>query len=65
MMAKANVASRKDAYRQHRPMTFDEWCAQFTLTAAERTALVWHLAACRARRTVETLIKPSKSTPEQ
>jgi hypothetical protein len=36
--------------------TFDELFAEHRLTAAERTALVWHLAMFRARKTVETLL---------
>lgn len=37
-------------------MTFDEFCTQFRLKPKEREALVWHLAAYRARKTVETLL---------
>lgn len=36
-------------------MTFDEFCAQFTLTSEERAELVWHLAALRFRKTLELL----------
>ena len=36
--------------------TFDDFCADFTLTQREREALVFHLAAFRARKTVETLL---------
>lgn len=36
--------------------TFDEFFAEHRLTAKERTALVWHLATYRARKTVETLM---------
>jgi hypothetical protein len=36
--------------------TFDEAFAELNLTAAERVALVWHLAAMRARKTVEALL---------
>lgn len=39
-----------------RVRTFDDFCADYTLTQAEREALVWHLAAMRARKTVETLL---------
>lgn len=38
-------------------MTFDELFSEFTLTAEERTALIWHLAMLRARRTVEALTR--------
>jgi hypothetical protein len=38
------------------PRTFDEAFAEFNLTDEERTAMVWHLAAFRARRTVESLL---------
>ncbi len=37
-------------------MTFDEFFEEFRLTQQEREALVWHLAAFRARKTVETLL---------
>ncbi len=37
-------------------MTFDEFFIEFNITREERMALVWHLAAFRARRTVETLM---------
>ena len=36
--------------------TFDDAFAEHSLTPAERTALVWHLAALRARKTVEALL---------
>jgi hypothetical protein len=39
-----------------RTRTFDEAFEDFNLTPAERTALVWHLAAYRARKTVEALL---------
>lgn len=42
-------------------MTFDEFCAQFRLKPEERTELVYHLAAYRARKTIETLL-PKKDT---
>lgn len=41
--------------------TFDELCAELRVTPREREALVWHLAAYRARRTVEALLP----APEQ
>lgn len=37
-----------------RPRTFDEAFAG--LTPAERAALVWHLAAIRTRKLIETLL---------
>ena len=40
--------------------TFDEASAELNLTPEERTALVWHLAALRARKTVETLLPQTK-----
>lgn len=36
--------------------TFDEAFAELRLTQAERTALVWHLAMLRARKTIEALL---------
>ncbi len=36
--------------------TFDEAFEELNLTTSERTALVWHLAAFRARKTVEALL---------
>lgn len=44
--------------------TFDEVFAEHTITPAERRELVWHLAAYRARRTVETLLPTTKLDPE-
>ena len=38
--------------------TFDEAFAELNLTHAERTAMVWHLAMYRARKTVEALLTP-------
>lgn len=40
--------------------TFDELFAEHRLTPEERRALVWHLAAYRARKTVEALL-PERS----
>jgi hypothetical protein len=37
-------------------MTFDDLLIEQDVTREERTAMVWHLAAMRARRTVETLM---------
>ncbi len=45
------------------PRTFDELFAELNLTTAERTALVWHLAAFRARKTVEALLSETKIDP--
>lgn len=36
--------------------TFDEAFAELNLKPAERAALVWHLAAIRTRKLVETLL---------
>ena len=48
--------------------TFDELFEHHTLTPEERKLLVWHLAALRARRTVEALLPAALSgasaTPE-
>ena len=38
------------------PRTFDEAFAELNLTPSERAALVWHLAAIRTRKLVETLL---------
>lgn len=38
------------------PQTFMDWCAERHLTPDERIACVWHLAAFRARKTVESLL---------
>lgn len=40
--------------------TFDEVFAELNLTQAERHALVWHLAAYRARKTVEVLLPKTR-----
>lgn len=49
--------SRADlAIPDRMPRTFDEAFAELHLTPAERTALAWHLAAYRARKTVEALL---------
>lgn len=39
-----------------RARTFDEAFSELNLTAAERAALVWHLAMFRARKTVDALL---------
>lgn len=40
-----------------RPMwgTFDVFCSEFNCTPAERTALGWHLALFRMRKTLEAI----------
>jgi hypothetical protein len=43
-----------------RVRTFDEAFAELRITPAERTAMVWHLAALRARKTVEALLPNTK-----
>jgi hypothetical protein len=40
--------------------TFDEAFAEMHLTEVERHALVWHLAAYRARKTVEALLPETR-----
>jgi hypothetical protein len=40
--------------------TFDEAFSEHRLTPAERSALVWHLAEFRARKTVEALLPETK-----
>lgn len=40
--------------------TFDEAFAELHLTPDERAALVWHLAALRARKTVEELMPETR-----
>lgn len=42
--------------------TFDEAFEELNLTPAERAALVWHLAAFRARKTVEALLPKTDAT---
>ncbi len=38
-------------------MTFDQFCDELRVTEAERRALVYQLAAIRARRTIERLLE--------
>ena len=38
-------------------MTFDQLFADHHLTDGERTELIYHLAAIRARKTIEALLK--------
>lgn len=53
------MPSRADKAVPPQPIrTFDEAFAEHHLTPAERTAMVWHLAAYRARKTVEALLLP-------
>ena len=47
-----------------RMRSFDEVFGDHTLTTEERTALVWHLAEYRARKTVEALL-PIASAPKE
>jgi len=50
-------ADEAAAKKIERPaLTFDDFCADYTITQAEREALVWHLAMFRARKTVELLL---------
>jgi hypothetical protein len=46
----------RDMKPEQRVRTFDEAFAEHHLTAAERAAMVWHLAMLRARKTVEALL---------
>lgn len=39
-----------------RTRTFDDAFCELNLTQAERTAMVWHLAMFRARKTIEALL---------
>lgn len=41
-------------------MTFDDLLLYHDVSREERTALVWHLASVRARRTVELLMDDSE-----
>lgn len=43
-----------------RSRTFDEVFHEHSLYPEERAALVWHLAALRARKTVEALLPETK-----
>lgn len=45
------------------PRSFDEAFADLNLTPEERQALVWHLAAMRARATIEALLPETKPEP--
>ena len=49
------VAAPEEAPSE-KTMSFDEFAARFKLTQEERAALVWHLAAFRARKTIEELL---------
>lgn len=44
--------------------TFDEAFAELNLKPAERAALVWHLAAIRTRKLIETLLPEPKPDDE-
>lgn len=50
----------RDIAPEPRTRTFDEAFTEHHLTAAERAALVWHLAMFRARKTVEALLPETK-----
>jgi hypothetical protein len=57
------MPSRADKAVPPQPIrTFDEVFGGHTVTHAERAALVWHLAAYRARKTVEALL-PQQQEP--
>jgi len=46
-------------------MTFDEPFSAHNLTESERSALAWHLAQYRARKTIEALLPvPATVKPE-
>lgn len=45
------------------PRSFDEAFAELNLKPHERAALVWHLAAIRTRKLVETLLPETKIDP--
>lgn len=53
--SKADIAAEK-TLASRPPRTFDEVFAEMILTPEERSALVWHLAMMRARKTVEELL---------
>jgi hypothetical protein len=55
MRSRADAAAAK-SLSERPPRTFDEVFGELNLTPAERSALVWHLAAIRMRKTVETLL---------
>ena len=44
-------------------MTFNDLAVAFKLTADERAALVWQLAAFRARKTIEALMNVAPQEP--
>lgn len=46
------------------PRSFDEAFAEHRLTPEERLAMVWHLAAIRMRKLVETLGPAPEIDPE-
>lgn len=57
------MTSRADLAVPPPPLrTFDEAFAELNLTPAERTEMVWHLAAMRARKTIEALL-PQQREP--
>lgn len=59
--SRADIAAAK--VLGDRPMrTFDEAFGEMRLTSEERTAMVWHLAAMRARKTIEALLPHPEGT---
>lgn len=48
---------------QREPMHFEAFCETYNVKPLERVALVWHLAAFRARRTVEALLHVAPAKP--
>lgn len=59
------MISRADlAVPPRSPRTFDEAFAELNLKPDERAALVWHLAAIRTRKLVETLLPEPKIDPQ-
>ena len=51
----ADCPSRRKALPP-RIRTFDEFLSDYTITPQERRELVYHLAAFRARKTIEALL---------
>ena len=61
MRSRADLAAKKAIDAAGPTLrTFDEVFGDFNLTPAERTAMVWHLAAMRARKTIEALLPPAQ-----
>lgn len=53
--SRADIAAAK-ILADRPPRTFDEVFGEMSLTPEERSAMVWHLAAMRARKTIEALL---------